>query len=269
MYVRLAFAVAAHLEPEILVVDEVLAVGDAAFQKKCLGKMGDVATREGRTVLFVSHNMAAVENFCQKGILLEKGKLLLATTAQNTINHYLQELMPSYIHENSLKFQENRSGNGKIKFTDFYIENSIGTVLSRTKSGMDTVFVFEYVKYKDVAIKNIDIGFSIHTQEDITLTVFYSSYKDLKFDSLSQEGKFKCCIKKLPLRSGLYRIGGRITSNNEEMDWPRDGLGYLEVEDGDFYKTGKKGFEGKTYILMDGEWSLWEEQKMIKLAEVK
>ena len=74
MYVRLAFAVAAHLEPEILIVDEVLAVGDAAFQKKCLGKMQDVAAGEGRTVLFVSHNMGALTQLCERGILLGEGR---------------------------------------------------------------------------------------------------------------------------------------------------------------------------------------------------
>jgi lipopolysaccharide transport system ATP-binding protein len=88
MYVRLAFAVAAHLEPEILVVDEVLAVGDAAFQKKCLGKMGDVA-KAGRTVLFVSHNMTAVSSLCQKGILLSQGKLLAQGPAVDIVSKYL------------------------------------------------------------------------------------------------------------------------------------------------------------------------------------
>src|SRR6201999_1802796 len=80
MYVRLAFAVAAHLESEILIVDEVLAVGDAEFQKKCLGKMGDVSRGEGRTVLFVSHNMEAVQNFCTKGVLLQNGMLTYTGT---------------------------------------------------------------------------------------------------------------------------------------------------------------------------------------------
>jgi lipopolysaccharide transport system ATP-binding protein len=88
MYVRLAFAVAAHLEPEILVVDEVLAVGDAAFQKKCLGKMGDVA-RHGRTVLFVSHNMGAVRTLCQTGLLFERGRLLMSGPAQTVLADYL------------------------------------------------------------------------------------------------------------------------------------------------------------------------------------
>lgn len=90
MYVRLAFAVAAHLESEILIVDEVLAVGDAEFQKKCLGKMGDVSKGEGRTVLFVSHNMAAVKTLCSKGILLENGKLTHSGAIEDLIDYYIK-----------------------------------------------------------------------------------------------------------------------------------------------------------------------------------
>jgi len=90
MYVRLAFAVAAHLEPEILLVDEVLAVGDVGFQKKCLGKMGDVA-KEGRTVLFVSHNMAAIKNLCERALLLNDGRLVLDASAGHTIAQYLDQ----------------------------------------------------------------------------------------------------------------------------------------------------------------------------------
>ncbi len=88
MYVRLAFAVAAHLEPEILIVDEVLAVGDADFQKKCLGKMKDVSANQGRTVLFVSHNMTAVKNLCTRAIFLKQGQLVKSGTADDVINHY-------------------------------------------------------------------------------------------------------------------------------------------------------------------------------------
>ena len=89
MYVRLAFAVAAHLDPEILIVDEVLAVGDAQFQKKCMGKMGEISRQEGRTVLFVSHNLGAISNICSAGLLLQGGKRLFAGTAAHTIEAYL------------------------------------------------------------------------------------------------------------------------------------------------------------------------------------
>ena len=88
MYVRLAFAVAAHLETEILLVDEVLAVGDAEFQKKCLGKMGDVASQEGRTVLFVSHNMEAVQNLCKQAIVLDKGFRCFLGSTDEAVNYY-------------------------------------------------------------------------------------------------------------------------------------------------------------------------------------
>ncbi|MBT1071756.1 ABC transporter ATP-binding protein [Pelotalea chapellei] len=90
MYVRLAFAVAAHLEPEILIVDEVLAVGDAQFQKKCLGKMEDVSAKEGRTVLFVSHNMGAVRSLCSRAILLERGGTAMQGSVSSTIDTYLE-----------------------------------------------------------------------------------------------------------------------------------------------------------------------------------
>src|SRR5436305_3344688 len=93
MYVRLAFAVAAHLEPEILVVDEELAVGDAGFQRKCLGKMGDVA-REGRTIIFVSHNMAAVESLCRRGVLLEGGRVTAVGSQMEAIAEYLRSTTP-------------------------------------------------------------------------------------------------------------------------------------------------------------------------------
>ncbi|MBU6157426.1 MAG: ABC transporter ATP-binding protein [Bacteroidetes bacterium] len=98
MYVRLAFAVAAHLEPEILIVDEVLAVGDAEFQKKCLGKMKDVSEKDGRTVLFVSHNMAAVANLCNKGLVMSNGLLEYSGTVDEAVKYYMQKSVVSGCH---------------------------------------------------------------------------------------------------------------------------------------------------------------------------
>ena len=112
MYVRLAFAVAAHLESEILIVDEVLAVGDAEFQKKCLGKMGDISKGEGRTVLFVSHNMGAVKTLCNKGILLENGKVVYSGITEETITKYLQG---DLINQRLIDIRE-RTGNKKVIF---------------------------------------------------------------------------------------------------------------------------------------------------------
>jgi lipopolysaccharide transport system ATP-binding protein len=126
MYVRLAFAVAAHLESEILIVDEVLAVGDAEFQKKCLGKMGDISKGEGRTVLFVSHNMAAVQNLCSKGILLENGMMKYDGEIGFVVNKYLENKseLTEFIN-NSKKVNEPSEIILLSKGNNFSIESNI------------------------------------------------------------------------------------------------------------------------------------------------
>lgn len=123
MYVRLAFAVAAHLEPEILIVDEVLAVGDAEFQKKCLGKMKDVSN-QGRTVIFVSHNLVAVKSLCKRGILMERGGITFMGSADETVEHYMKvnaaQLNPSISFSNP----DIAIGNELIKIKSVYVEPS-------------------------------------------------------------------------------------------------------------------------------------------------
>src|SRR5205085_10393915 len=124
MYVRLAFAVAAHLEPEILLVDEVLAVGDAQFQNKCLGKMQDVVT-QGRTILFVSHNMAAVQCLCSRAILLEHGTCVLNGGVQETIELYLKSSQGAQSSW-ALADHPARSGSGRARFTQLRFEDDFG-----------------------------------------------------------------------------------------------------------------------------------------------
>jgi len=135
MYVRLAFAVAAHLEPEILLVDEVLAVGDAAFQKKCLGKMGDVA-REGRTVLFVSHNMAAIQALCKEAMWLKEGRLFNLGCVEDVVTKYQQSVL-SGITSVPLKVRTDRQGDGSARVTSVLVADADGkeviTPLSRLK----------------------------------------------------------------------------------------------------------------------------------------
>ncbi len=124
MYVRLAFAVAAHLESEILIVDEVLAVGDAEFQKKCLGKMNDVSKGEGRTVLFVSHNMAAVKSLCTKGIVLEHGKVFFSGDAESAVNNYLEkESFEKVIYKKEELNELYRSDKIVINLLELYSDN--------------------------------------------------------------------------------------------------------------------------------------------------
>src|SRR4051794_3533447 len=123
MYVRLAFAVAAHLEPDILLVDEVLAVGDAAFQRKCLGKMEQVAG-EGRTVLFVSHNMTTIQTLCDRAYLLDGGRIVETGPSRNVVRKYLQ-VMSSTV-TTALQDREDRRGDGSVRVTSLAVETLDG-----------------------------------------------------------------------------------------------------------------------------------------------
>jgi lipopolysaccharide transport system ATP-binding protein len=258
MYVRLAFAVAAHLEPEILLVDEVLAVGDAQFQRKCLGKMDEVATA-GRTVLFVSHNLAAVENLCKRVLLVDKGKVAMSGDAYTVVNRYLQQVTSSAEKDISLVEHKDRSGDGRIRLISFHLEDIEGNKVSVARSGMDVVFAFGFQCQEGETPRNVDIGFSIHSERDQTLFVLYSSYTGQVFDKLPTVGIFRCHIPNLPLHSGRYRVGARVTIGQEEADWPRGGVGHLEVAEGDFYGTGNKGFARSAPFLVSGKWTLTDD----------
>ena len=142
MYVRLAFAVAAHLESEILIVDEVLAVGDAEFQKKCLGKMGDISKGEGRTVLFVSHNMAAVKSLCNNGIVLNNGQLNFIGSIQNAVEEYSQ-LGQRSLNINLLN-RKDRIGTGLIKFSDVKFYDLKNKELNTLSTGMSALIKFYF-----------------------------------------------------------------------------------------------------------------------------
>ncbi|MEA2464737.1 MAG: lipopolysaccharide transport system ATP-binding protein, partial [Acidobacteriota bacterium] len=131
MYVRLAFAIAAHMEPEILVVDEVLAVGDAAFQQKCLGKMDQVAGREGRTVLFVSHNMGAVQSLCKRVVWLDGGRVMHEGPTRDSIGEYLKTMMA--LEAVPLSARTDRTGDGPARLTDVLVESTdLGPVIRPT-----------------------------------------------------------------------------------------------------------------------------------------
>ena len=166
MYVRLAFSVAAHLEPEILVVDEVLAVGDAQFQKKCLGKMQDVSRNEGRTVLFVSHNMGVIANLCNKGVLLNKGQVELKGNIQEVMNCYISN--NNYASESGYAASADQVKNKKNYF------NAIRLLNSRDEDSSDFSFDekirirFNFILNEVVPNAIIGIGIQDKFQNRIT-----------------------------------------------------------------------------------------------------
>jgi lipopolysaccharide transport system ATP-binding protein len=255
MYVRLAFAVAAHLEPEILVVDEVLAVGDSQFQKKCLGKMGKVA-KSGRTVLFVSHNMAAIEGLCSRALLLNEGRVIRYGPAKNTIDHYLGEVLPAAFEGVPLAEQsENRSGNGRIRLIGYRLEDEAGRTIFTVRSGMSFDIVMEYLCSAGTSSSETDVGISLSTLPGQQLVVFYSSHVGQTFIDLPRHGEFRCKIRRLPLGPNRYVVGARVTMGGVEADWPREGIGFLDVEAGDYYGTGAGVYHPNIPLLLEGSWS--------------
>ncbi len=154
MYVRLAFAVAAHLEPEILIVDEVLAVGDMEFQKKCLGKMKDVS-EQGRTVLFVSHNMNAMQQLCNRGVLIGKGKLMMDSDINTVVNHYIKLSKEDTLLNDNFA----RRGNKNILFENFFLSDSSSHKVSSIVMG-ENLYLNLALK-RTVEVRNIDVSITI------------------------------------------------------------------------------------------------------------
>lgn len=207
MYVRLAFAVAAHLEPDILIVDEVLAVGDAEFQKKCLGKMKDVSEKEGRTVLFVSHNMAAVETLCNRAVLLDKGKILLHSQVSDVIT--------SYIRINSIANSNRYLGNGIIKKALIHAPQSIIKYQSEVR--------IEVAFSSLLPIRNLVLGVVIKDAYNVSILGINNRHylsEPMHREEINS-GKINVQIKRLPLMPGDYTIDlflGDSTNDIEKVE---------------------------------------------------
>jgi lipopolysaccharide transport system ATP-binding protein len=252
MYVRLAFAVAAHLEPEILLVDEVLAVGDAAFQKKCLGKMSDVA-RHGRTVLFVSHNTAAMLNLCSRGILLEKGKLTADGAIEPVIQQYLKSLRA--VTSRDLKSYSDRQGKGRVRFTGVRFEDGNGNAIEQGVSGQPLVVNLSYEAADRGPLPNCRA--SVTFFDPLGQVLFNCSSELVIGDpmTLPASGTIRCVIPRLPLSQNQYLLTLFLEVNREIEDWILNAI-ELDVVDGDFYGTGRlypDGWRGKG-VLVPHQW---------------
>lgn len=252
MYVRLAFAVAAHLEPEILLVDEVLAVGDAAFQKKCLGKMSDVA-KHGRTVLFVSHNTAAMLNLCERGILIDRGRVVADAPIEPVIQQYLKGLRTATPWD--LSNFEDRQGRGRVRFTRVRFEDEAGNPVEQGVSGKPLVIALDYRSGNGEPLPNCRA--SVAFFDGLGQVLFNCSSELVIQDpvTLSPEGTLRCVIPNLPLSQNQYLLTLFLEVNREVEDWILNAV-ELDVVDGDFYGTGRlypDGWRGKG-VLVPHRW---------------
>jgi lipopolysaccharide transport system ATP-binding protein len=251
MYVRLAFAVAAHLDPEILVVDEVLAVGDAAFQKKCLGKMGEVA-KEGRTVLFVSHNMGSIRRLCERTIVIDKGNIDFDGNTNVVINSYLEQNL-EHDSETKMRFHSfNTSGTGIM---DTWFENKTG----RTSSGFCGDPFSIHLKYcvsKELSI--FDWGMTLYDSVGEPVIHFGSIYSRVERTPLPPSGIIICRLSRLPLPAGTYSLNVSMRFDGKYIDHVV-GAAFLKVLTGDFYGTGRIPVAAASKVLIDHSWQVLAE----------
>jgi lipopolysaccharide transport system ATP-binding protein len=243
MHVRLGFSVAAHLEPDILVVDEVLAVGDAVFQQKCMGKMGDVA-KGGRTVVLVSHNMAAMQGLCSKCYLLKGGQLVAEGEPRAVIEQYMAATASGEIIQ--LRQRKDRQGTGEIRFEEVTIYDAKGRPIDYALCGQNISFAVSYRSRNDKPISRLDVHIAVYTNVGQFMFNCSSEGSGHPFDVLPPQGQVFCHIPELPLAPGRYSFNLYSTVRGEEADWVQQ-AGSLIVAAGDYFGTGqlkthKEGF---------------------------
>jgi lipopolysaccharide transport system ATP-binding protein len=253
MYMRLAFAVAAHLEPEILIVDEVLSVGDAQFQKKCLGKMGDVA-KAGRTVLFVSHNLAAVQNLCQRGMVLEQGRMTHLGTQSEAIARYLASTAANVTN---LRERTDRTGSGGVRVVAIEMRDAGNKTLDIASSGQDVDIYLHYETAPGFQRRDVLAGLIVRTAMDVPVFLQHNRLTRDEWATLPPKGAFVCRLRRLPLPPSTFRVGYSLICEGAYLDMIDDAF-ELIVAGGDFYGSGEVPPITHGCCLVDAEWRLDE-----------
>lgn len=253
MMVRLGFAVAAHLDPEILVVDEVLAVGDAEFQKKAIGKMQDVSKGEGRTVLFVSHNMASIKSLCKTGILLHNGSVSKCGYIDEVVRYYMKDSQINQT-EDILK-RKNRSGNGKAKLESIVFLDENDNFVDHVISGLPCkirVNIHNYSLKETDLIDQCTIAFNNAYGERIL--VLSNQFINKKISINNKDiTSVDFYLKRCPINAGEYSMAFYLNDSfGSVIDWIDD-LPPLNVWAGDFYNSGNVVREGLGMFLTDFE----------------
>lgn len=257
MYVRLAFAVAAHLEPEILIVDEVLAVGDAAFQKKCLGKMEDVG-KEGRTVLFVSHNMAAIQKLCSRGIVLKQGKVVLDDFPDRCTYEYFKtsekpKQKNSFYSVNHEVLRQQKS-KIKIKNIKLFSASHEKDILLQTSDNLNI-----QINYKaDPVLNRENIAFGIKLKNKFGLEILRLSTTPISgylMKPMGRSGRVKLEIKSLPLTSGNYFLDIEVSRPNIEYLLQLEEVVEIEIHPKDVYKSGLALDNSRGILVIPHYWT--------------
>jgi lipopolysaccharide transport system ATP-binding protein len=244
MYVRLAFAVAAHLESEILIVDEVLAVGDAEFQKKCLGKMKEVSTSGGRTVLFVSHNMAAIQQLCSKAIYLKDGRLEFKGDVAEGMNVYYNS-MRSGGATKELLFKRRKTSHKKAYISDFEV---------RLADNNRKIQISIFVEAAE-PVEKTEIAVGINDGLGIRLVTFHSRFTAQQFDLRQGKNELICLVDNFFLKPGPYNMNIFLGNKFEALDYLEDPIEF-ELPEYVFYAASVMLDSTQGYLMANHQWTI-------------
>ncbi|HCI05315.1 TPA: hypothetical protein DEX28_01050 [Patescibacteria group bacterium] len=247
MYVRLAFAVAAHLESDILLVDEVLAVGDAEFQKKCLGKMEEVTQKQGRTILFVSHNMDAIQSLCDRAVLFNQGVVVFDGAAHESVSRYL-----NIGNSGDLKNRGDRRGSGAVRFTRAWVENEKGEVVVTVSSGQTIRLVAEYFVSSGNIKGDFDVAFALNSSTHGQLSDLSPA---TSWGKIADHGKIICELPNVPLNVGVYSFNICARVDKEIADWVLD-VATFNVISGTQPIYGKIPDKDQGCFLFEQKWDI-------------
>jgi len=252
MYVRLAFAIAAHLEPQVLLIDEILAVGDIGFQRKCFNKISNVSGA-GRTILIVSHNMSVINALCSKAILLDSGKVIASGEKEYVVDRYLDIVYG--LMDAELSRRSDRKGSGHMRFVKYWLENCKGERVRVFRSGEDAVICAEYNSSGGHELHSVSAAFALKDYLGNQVTDLANRISSEPWEKIPPNGVMRCKMHRLPLMPGMYRFNLFAQVKGAISDHIID-AGKFEVEAGIFFKTGKLLDAGQGNILMDNSWSV-------------
>jgi hypothetical protein len=256
MRLRLGFAVAAHLDPDILIVDEVLSVGDTAFQRKCLDTIEGLRAK-ARTILFVSHSLPSVENLCERSIWIDHGEIRMDGKSPAVIREYLGSVRASQlVLSSALAGIENRVGNGQIQFTGVEFLSREGTPLKVIRSGDAIVIRLRYCAHQPISFP--DFGFRIYTEFDTMVTEIATSLHGIYIPTVPPgEGFVDLEIECLNLTAAKYKLSlwltdhsGRLVYDNIEQALT------FEVEGANLFQSGKSMDGRQGIVFFPQKWNL-------------
>jgi lipopolysaccharide transport system ATP-binding protein len=254
MYMRLAFSVAAHLDPDILLMDEVLAVGDLGFQQKCLQRVENLAS-EGRTIIFVSHSMGDIVRFCDRLIWLDGGKIRYQGDVIAGLEMYQQEMSPQKAAV--LSERTDRTGTGAARLMKMQLLDADNIPVQSVETGAPVYFSLDYSYPSADVQKPKDVFVSIVIENDKKRRVFGlpSEVLPVNLTGLSSQGTFLCHIPRLPLVPGTYYVSASLLIDRQLVDKVTDVM-VLSVTEGDFYGTERLPLKSFGEVCVDFQWTI-------------